>query len=822
MGGELEWQRTVRYFSIFLAYFFCSCDIVFCSITTQIHPSALSSSETTRYSEFSNISKEGSSTQFSFEPTSEVEPSSQKELPATSSSKFFSLLESFLESNLQLNYRTVKTKRLHQEPRFLTESESSHSAYSFAYDTTERLGTTADENTGATKDNSILAPKENDFKPSSPHFHSSFQSLLSTEVAEPPTVEDDSSTFRGLIRMVHDVINDRNEVQSKGHPWTSELQQLPLDLVTQRTNRSPALSKATESWQDQSLDGNSNLEVSVKARLVLTSVDHRAEVHRSSEIEIAQQEKGKFHAQTTEKNRSIGEPWPISRDFLTTAAMHSGISTDLETSSTMRVLSPKFQAGDDSHFEAATNSFSRLQFEEQKRRALRSEPPWVLVERRKNGFRSPDMSGFWSSTTSGEQTSVLQTSEDWNEEGLFLVNSTTTEEMSKAGFSLASLVSMVATGFVLGLICVATVVGNLLVLLAVSLHPHLRGTTHYFVANLAGADLLLGATVLPFSASLEVVKHWAFGQLLCDAWAAMDVLCCTASILSLCVISVDRYIGVTRPLQHSTILNERRVGCIILGIWILSVTISIAPLFGWKQPPSDDPFTCEVTKQTGYVLFSVSGSFYIPLMVILVVYYRVYKEASSRSRFLATGMKTSKSTDEQNCEVVLRIHTGRPLPSDCPPPDPPLQVSSLHGKYRNHRDSTDRKGSSKGKTKRQVAVSASDHRPHDRIAVSTARHNGGRLHSTFLDQPSSSGGRTRQSQPAGVQRPVGIQSLAGKIAKFNREKKAAKTLGIVVGVFIICWFPFFFVLPLGKFFVSISLEKGVRYIFEAPYSICLE
>ena len=286
----------------------------------------------------------------------------------------------------------------------------------------------------------------------------------------------------------------------------------------------------------------------------------------------------------------------------------------------------------------------------------------------------------------------------------------------------------VAKGIILGSVCLMTIGGNVLVLLAVFVNSHLRSTTNYFIVNLAIADLLLGTTVLPFSATLEILDYWIFGQIFCDIWAAIDVLCCTASIMSLCVISIDRYIGITRPLQHSTIMTERRALYIIVLVWLLATTISVAPLVGWKEPPNPDPRICTVTTQLGYVLFSVSGSFYIPTLIIVLVYIRIYREAVKHSKFLSTGVKTSK-IDESG--ITLRIHTGGG--KSAPQPSPMYQSSS-----------------------------SSEH-----------------------------------SEGSG-KKAVSRLTLAGKVAKFKREKKAAKTLGIVVGVFILCWFPFFFVLPLGK------------------------
>lgn len=86
---------------------------------------------------------------------------------------------------------------------------------------------------------------------------------------------------------------------------------------------------------------------------------------------------------------------------------------------------------------------------------------------------------------------------------------------------------------------VLTVGGNLLVVAAVARSPALRLPTHALVANLAVADLLLGAAVLPLSAARELWGSWPLGAAVCSLWTALDVLCCTASILSLCGISVS-------------------------------------------------------------------------------------------------------------------------------------------------------------------------------------------------------------------------------------------------------------------------------------------
>ncbi|XP_042322762.1 alpha-1D adrenergic receptor [Sceloporus undulatus] len=307
---------------------------------------------------------------------------------------------------------------------------------------------------------------------------------------------------------------------------------------------------------------------------------------------------------------------------------------------------------------------------------------------------------------------------------------------SSTSLALKLTLQSVGVGIFLAVFILSAIVGNILVILSVACNRHLQTVTNYFIINLAIADLLLSTTVLPFSATLEVLEDlWVFGRIFCDIWAAVDVLCCTASIMSLCIISVDRYIGVKYSLKYPTIMTERKAVIIMVAVWISSMVISIGPLLGWKEAPPENDQHCNITEEPGYAIFSSLFSFYLPLAVILVMYFNIYVVARRTTKSLEAGVKKERS---KSMEVVLRIHCRSVL-----------EDSLASAKNKGH---------------------------------------------TFRS------------------------SLSVRLLKFSREKKAAKTLAIVVGVFILCWLPFFFVLSFGSFFPSVKPEgMAFKIIFWLGY-----
>lgn len=82
--------------------------------------------------------------------------------------------------------------------------------------------------------------------------------------------------------------------------------------------------------------------------------------------------------------------------------------------------------------------------------------------------------------------------------------------------------------------------GNVFVIAAILLERNLQNVANYLILSLAVADLLVACLVMPLGAVYEVSQEWTLGPELCDMWTSSDVLCCTASILHLVAIALDR------------------------------------------------------------------------------------------------------------------------------------------------------------------------------------------------------------------------------------------------------------------------------------------
>lgn len=156
--------------------------------------------------------------------------------------------------------------------------------------------------------------------------------------------------------------------------------------------------------------------------------------------------------------------------------------------------------------------------------------------------------------------------------------------------------SLIITSIIVTFIMIIIVVGNILVIIAIATEKSLKGIQNRFIASLAVADCLLGLIIMPFSLANEIMGYWVFGQWWCDVHSAVDVLLCTASIMNICLISLDRYWSITHAIEYLRKRTPERIAVMITVVWILSGLISIPPLLGWKKETKPEEYPkCEVS-----------------------------------------------------------------------------------------------------------------------------------------------------------------------------------------------------------------------------------
>uniref|UniRef100_A0A0K0EXV3 5-hydroxytryptamine receptor 1 (inferred by orthology to a D. melanogaster protein) n=1 Tax=Strongyloides venezuelensis TaxID=75913 RepID=A0A0K0EXV3_STRVS len=300
---------------------------------------------------------------------------------------------------------------------------------------------------------------------------------------------------------------------------------------------------------------------------------------------------------------------------------------------------------------------------------------------------------------------------------------------------------------VVSIIIVVTLIGNLMLCLAVFMVRKLKQPPNFLLVNLAVADFSVGFFVMPIAFLSLFENKWILGETVCRLWTSADLTLCTASILNLCFITVDRYLIITKPLRYCAQRTSKRIFIYILLVWCGALLVSVTPLIflPWKM----DSNVCQVPQNQFYQIYATFFSFYGPTAVMVILYWKM---------LMAAKRLTEK--EERSVSVYLDDSDKKNLPLK------KLTKTSSYVITSDNDLSSSESGSKFFYNRRSSAFLNVVRMP---LISHTRRH-------------------SQQSHHA------------------VRENKARITLGVIMSTFIVCWLPFF-IMALMKSFKFIDAPR---------------
>ncbi|XP_069947872.1 muscarinic acetylcholine receptor DM1 isoform X2 [Cherax quadricarinatus] len=226
-----------------------------------------------------------------------------------------------------------------------------------------------------------------------------------------------------------------------------------------------------------------------------------------------------------------------------------------------------------------------------------------------------------------------------------------------------SIYEVVLIAVVAGFLSIATLLGNLMVMISFKIDKQLQTISNYFLFSLAVADITIGLVSMPFFTLYTLMGYWPLGPLVCDTWLALDYLASNASVLNLLIISFDRYFSVTRPLTYRAKRTTRRAAVMIGSAWIISLILWPPWIYSWpyieghRTVPAGECYI-QFIETNEYVTFGTAiAAFYLPVTVMCGLYWRIWRETEKRQKDLTNlqaGKKDpSKRSNSSEAEEVV-------------------------------------------------------------------------------------------------------------------------------------------------------------------------
>lgn len=381
-----------------------------------------------------------------------------------------------------------------------------------------------------------------------------------------------------------------------------------------------------------------------------------------------------------------------------------------------------------------------------------------------------------------------------------------------------------------------TIIGNILVIIAVLTSRSLKVAQNLFLVSLAAADILVATLIIPFSLANELQGYWAFSSVWCEIYLALDVLFCTSSIVHLCAIALDRYLSISQPVSYGAKRTPLCIKAAIIVVWLISAVISFPPLLTLDKSEGGEE-VCELNSERWYILYSTIGSFFAPCVIMILVYVRIYQIAKQHTR-CPIGQKQkadskivagdsaklseqSQQNGDQGSMKVLQQENIQTKMSDSSlqkVSDNMSQDVKFNANMQRHISSP-----SSSQHGSQIPSAVLQEHP-DKGGVLAQTDTCDYVSEAELEKGKVEDGSEDANKTLGPSQRKGFKSQVSKLvyrykntvatasgtklasegtprlqgtpmsrrkAMVNREKRFTFVLAVVMGVFVICWFPFF-------------------------------
>jgi len=177
------------------------------------------------------------------------------------------------------------------------------------------------------------------------------------------------------------------------------------------------------------------------------------------------------------------------------------------------------------------------------------------------------------------------------------------------------------------LLIIFGLVGNFGVCAMVYTHRHLQTIPNYLIVNLSISDLLRIFFTLSVSAGVLIQRRWISGETFCHVNGCYTLIFLVASLMSVTIISVNRYFLIVRPNESAAFFSQRRTKVMLFTLWFLAVSIAIPPNLGWGHYGFFvSRATCfiAVGSSYSYTSFLVIAFIATPFSVLIWCYMKIY------------------------------------------------------------------------------------------------------------------------------------------------------------------------------------------------------